>query len=93
MRKGYYYFGECGFINKILSIICFMSFIISGVFFKIGGWEVLTRPGALGNNTYAIWCVFFLLLGIVLMFIKICIHKICSDIATLLTDVEEIKDK
>ncbi|MDU6263664.1 MAG: hypothetical protein E6600_04070 [Anaerocolumna aminovalerica] len=54
MKKGYYFFGECGSLSKKLIIAGLISFAISGAFFFIGGREVLTRPYAIGNNTYSI---------------------------------------
>ena len=88
MKKGYYYFGECGSLNKILLIIGGISGVASIVFFFLGGWEVLTRPYAIGNCSYAMWCLFFLLLCSVTFLIDFCIHKICRDIATLLKQME-----
>ena len=93
MKKGYYFFGECGSLSKKLIIAGLISIAISGVLFLIGGWEVLTRPYAIGNETYSIWCIFFLLIGIILFIINICIHRICRDIATLLKDVEDNRTK
>lgn len=88
MRKGYYYFGECGVLSKELAILGGVSFMVSSIFFFLGGWEVLTRPCALGNNAFAIWCAFFLFLSIVFFLAIFCIHKVCRDIATLLKEIE-----
>ncbi len=93
MKIGYYFFGEWGHLNKMLITTGLISLVISAIFFFIGGWEILTRPYAVGNPTYSIWCVFFLLLGIVLFLVDFCIHKICRDIATLLKEIEDNKAK
>ena len=93
MKKVYYYFGECGTLVKTLTLAGIISLAVSAVLFFKGGWEVLCRSWASGNNTYAIWCAFFLLLGVMLIIINICIHKICRDVATLLKEIEDKKTK
>lgn len=92
MKKGYYYFGECGSLGKILAIIGGISFSISAVFFYLGGWGVFIRPRAVGNCSYAMWCLFFLLICVVAFLIDFSIHKICRDIATLLKQIEDHQD-
>lgn len=91
MKKGYFYFGECCALSKALIIVGSISLLASAIFFFLGGWEVLTRAYAIANATFSIWCVFFLLIGIILFLINICIHKICRDIATLLKKLEDKK--
>ena len=91
MIKGYYYFGECGAFERFLIIGGLLSIAVSAVFFFFGGWEVLIRPGAIGSNSYSIWCVFFLLLASIMFLIDAAIHKICRDVATLLKEVEDSK--
>ncbi|QKY69384.1 hypothetical protein [Lentibacillus sp. CBA3610] len=93
MKKVYYDFRECGGLIIMLTVSGLISFAISAVFFFIGGWEVLTRPWAAASSTYSIWCVFFLLLGIILFLFNISVHKICKDVATLLKEVEDNKSK
>ena len=78
-------------MSKILLIFSLISFTVSAVFFFIGGGEVLLRPEVRVSHTYAIWCVFFLLLGIVTFLIDISIHKVCSDVAELLKEIEDKK--
>lgn len=92
MKKGYYYFGECGSLGKMLAIIGGISFSVSAVFFFLGGWAVLIRPWAVGNYSYAMWCLFFLLICVVAFLIDFSIHKICRDIAALLKQMEDRKD-
>lgn len=93
MKIGYYFFGECGHLKKILVTTGIISLIISAIFFFLGGWEVLIRPYAIGSPAYSIWCIFFLLVGIVLFLIDFCVYKICRDIATLLKELEDNKSK
>lgn len=88
MRKGYYYFGECGALSKVFAILGVVSFIVSFVFFIMGGWVVLIRPYEFGNTAYAIWCAFFLFLSIGFFLVIFCVHKVCRDIATLLKEIE-----
>lgn len=75
-------------LSKEFAILGVVSFMVSSIFFFLGGWEVLTRPYALGNNAFAIWCPFFLFLSIVFFLVIFCIHKVCRDIATLLKEME-----
>lgn len=42
MRKGYYYFGECGSIDKILFAIGTITAVISVFFLIMGGYKPLT---------------------------------------------------
>lgn len=88
MKKGLYYFGESGYLCKGLGISGAICFIVSSVLFFLGGRLVLTMPNVDVSTTYAIWCVFFLLLSIVHFLAILCINKVCRDIATLLKEIE-----
>ena len=88
MKKGYYYFGESGSLCRQLSVFGVLCLIISCVLFFLGGKVVLTMPDSTGKETYAIWCVFFLLLSIVSFLLILCINKICRDVATLIKEIE-----
>lgn len=93
LRKGYYYFGESGFLCKVFLTLAIISLIASIVFFYIGGWVLLLRPWAVGEPTYSIWCVFFLLLAIILFLINLSIHKICDDVSEILRKIEDKRIK
>ena len=91
MKKGFYHFGECGSLSRGLVIAGCLSFLLAVLFFCIGGRIELTRPNAVGETTYSIGCAFFLLLSLVLFIANHCVHKICTDIATLLKQLEAKK--
>jgi len=93
VKKVYYSFRECGRLVIMLTVLGLISLAVSVVFFSIGGWEVLTRPWAEASSIYAIWCVFFLFMGIVLFLINLSIHKVCKDVAILLKEGEANKTK
>ena len=93
MKKGLYYFGESGYLCKGLGISAVICFMVSSVLFFFGGRVVLTMPDTLDNITYAIWCVFFLLLSIVQFLAILCVNKVCRDIATLMKKIEDSSSK
>ena len=72
------------FLCKVFLTLAIISLIASIVFFYIGGWVLLLRPWAVGEPTYSIRCVFFLLLAIILFLINLSIHKICDDVSGIL---------
>ena len=90
MKKGYYYFGECGRMEKILSAVGIISAIISVFFLFKGGYLPLISDD-FHFGTYNAWCLFFFIICIFAFTANLCIHKICRDIATLLKEVEENK--
>ena len=87
MKKGYYYFAECGRIGKILLTIGIIAAVIAIFFLFKGGFLPL-----ISNDIYFTadnaWCLFFLAISIFAFVADLCIHKICRDIATLLKEFE-----
>lgn len=57
--------------------------------FKGGYWSLIS--GQYYFNVENAWCLFFLLLSIFSFVTDICINKICTDIATLLKEIEDKK--
>ena len=96
MKKGFYLFTECGFLSKILSFSSAVFFIISIIliFFSaepnIHTWYFGLINGRFEFRTIHAWILIFFMLGIVQTIINISIHKICTDIATLLKESQEI---
>ena len=90
MKKGYYYFRECGRMEKILLAIGIITAIISAFFLFKGGYLPLISDD-IYFTAYNAWCLFFLAITILAFMAYLCIHKICRDIATLLKEVEENK--
>lgn len=81
MKKGYYYFGECGSMEKILLTVGIISAIISVFFLFRGGYLPLISDDS-HFGVYNAWCLFFLVISIFAFIADLCIHKICRDIAT-----------
>ncbi len=88
MRKGYYYFRECGSIEKVLLITGIISVVLAFVFWFKGGYLSLISDEYYFTVNNA-WFLFFLLISIFAFISDFCVHKICRDIATLLKEVEE----
>lgn len=90
MKKGYYYFAECGRIAKILLTIGIVAAVIAIFFLIKGGLLPL-----ISNDIYFAadnaWSLFFLAISIFAFIADLCIHKICKDVAALLKEVEENK--
>ena len=83
MKKGYYYFGECGSMEKILLAIGIIAAVISCFFLFKGGYLPLIDDDFY-FTTYNAWFLFFLSMSIFAFIVDICLHKICRDIACLL---------
>lgn len=90
MRKGYYYFGECGRMAKILLAIGIVSAVIALAFLFKGGFSPLVSND-MYFELYHAWFLFFLAISVFAFIADICIHKLCRDIATILKEVEETK--
>ena len=90
MKKGYFYFRECGRMEKILLAIGIITAIISAFFLFKGGYLPLISDD-IYFTAYNAWCLFFLAISILAFMAYLCIHKICRDIATLLKEAEENK--
>ena len=93
MKKIYYTFNECGRMVKILLTIGIVSAVIALAFLFQGGF-----PSSLVNDDmyftlYDAWFLFFLSISIFAFIVDLCVHKICSDIATLLKEMEENKKR
>lgn len=88
MKKGYYYFGECGSMEKILLAIGIITAVISCFFLFKGGYLPLIDDDFY-FTTYNAWFLFFLSISIFAFIADICLHKICEDIATCLKQIEE----
>lgn len=88
MKKGYYYFGECGSMAKILLAIGIITAVISGFFLIKGGYLPLIDDDSY-FTTYNAWFLFFLSISFFAFVADICLHKICEDIATCLKQIEE----
>lgn len=91
MKKGYYYFRECTGLEKALVLLGIISLILSVLFLIKGGYLSLLSSDYYFNTENA-WCLFFLLLGIILLVIDICMNKLCRDVATLLKQMEEKRE-
>ena len=88
MKKGYYYFGECGSMEKILLAIGIIAAVISCFFLFKGGYLSLIDDDFY-FTTYNAWFLFFLSISIFAFIADICLHKICEDIAKCLKQIEE----
>ena len=88
IKKGYYYFGECGSMEKILLAIGIITAVISGFFLIKGGYLPLIDDDSY-FTTYNAWFLFFLSISFFAFVADICLHKICEDIATCLKQIEE----
>src|SRR5699024_2249367 len=89
---------KCDRLVLMLTILGFISLAISAMLLLIDWWEALIRPwGWLAANESGestnIWFVFFLLLAIVIFLINIAVHKIRKDVAALLKEAENDKNK
>ena len=106
MRKGYYLFRECGSLSRVLTVLGIISFVASFLCLFIGVhsiWQTWSlgmfmqtwHLGLLDKDSYFhshhAWFLFFLALSIVLITANVCVHKICTDIATLLKEIENKK--
>ena len=91
MKKGYYYFAECGRLGRLLLTIGIIAAVIAMFFLIKGGLLPL-----ISNDVYFTadnaWCLFFLAISIFAFMADFCIHKICRDIAALLKEFEEKKN-
>ena len=90
MKKGYYYFAECGRIGKILLTIGIIAAVIA-IFFLIKGGLLPLISNDVYFSADNAWCLFFFAISIFAFAADLCIHKICRDIAALLKEVEENK--
>ena len=88
MKKGYYYFGECGSMEKILLAIGIISAVISAFFLFKGGYSPLIDDNFY-FSTYNAWFLFFLSISIFAFIADLCLHKICADIAACLKEIEK----
>ena len=91
MKKIYYSFGECGRMTKILLTIGIVSAAIALAFLFKGGFSSLISDDYY-FTLYNAWFLFFLAISIFAFIADICIHKICSDVATLLKELEKSKE-
>lgn len=91
MKKIYYTFSECGRMAKILLTIGIVSAAIALVFLFKGGFPSSLVSDDMYFTLYDAWFLFFLSMSIFAFIADLCIHKICSDIAALLKEIEENK--
>lgn len=90
MKKIYYYFGECGRMTNILLTVGIVAAVIAVAFLFKGGFSPLVSDDYY-FTLYNAWFLFFLSISIFAFVANLCIHKICTDIATLLKEIEERK--
>ena len=90
MKKIYYYFGECGRMTKVLLTVGIVAAVIAVTFLFKGGFSPLVNDDEY-FTLYSAWSLFFLSISIFAFAADLCIHKICTDIATLLKEIEERK--
>lgn len=90
MKKIYYYFGECGRITKVLLTVGIVAAVIAVAMLFKGGFSPLVSDDYY-FTLYNAWFLFFLSISIFAFVANLCIHKICTDIATLLKEIEERK--
>ncbi len=89
MRKGHYIFRHVKGFWVFLIWLGIISLVFSAILFFLGGSTELLHTNLVGNTSFSIWTVFFLLLGIVSFLICFGINKVCEDIAILLKEVED----
>ena len=90
MKKIYYYFGECGRVTKVLLTVGIVAAVIAVTFLFKDGFSPLVNDDE-HFTLYSAWSLFFLSISIFAFAANHCIHKICTDIATLLKEIEESK--
>ena len=90
MKKIYYYFGECGRVTKVLLTVGIVAAVIAVTFLFKDGFSPLVNDDE-HFTLYSAWSLFFLSISIFAFVANHCIHKICTDIATLLKEIEERK--
>lgn len=92
MKKIYYYFDECGRMTKRLLSISVAAAVIALVFLFKGGFSPLVSDDEY-FTLYNAWFLFFLSISMFAFLANLCVHKICADIAALLKEIEENKNK
>ena len=97
MRKGYFLFVECGAFSNKLTVLCIISFVVSLILIIVGAepnihaWYFGLIDGLFEFRTIHAWIIFFFSMGLILLTVNLCMHKICSDVATLINELDDKK--